>query len=188
MSSLDNNNSTINKTTNITKESKRKKIVSKELTEDEIKEFLKNSILIPKEKWEELPINSYISYYKEDDKFIKGGYVKLIFTKNDNLYMIYGTKLDKYNNDKYYKEFTINLNNIKSIYKQIDKNAIIEYQIIKNNITKLITDFNTKLDTIVIAIDKYEKKIIKLEENHYKTIKLIKSLHNIKTLDNLKNE
>ena len=30
-----------------------------------------------------------------------------------------------------------------------------------------------------------EKKIIKLEENHYKTIKLIKNLHNIKNLDNV---
>ena len=110
---------------------KKKEIEIKELSQDEINEFLKNSIQIPKEQWPTLPINSYISYYKEDGKFIKGGYIKLIFSKKDpksddiNDYLIYGTKLDN------------------------------------------------------------EKKIIKLEENHYKTIKLIKNLHNIKNLDNV---
>jgi hypothetical protein len=170
---------------------KKKEIEIKELSQDEINEFLKNSIQIPKEQWPTLPINSYISYYKEDGKFIKGGYIKLIFSKKDpksddiNDYLIYGTKLDKYTNDKYYKEFTINLSNIKDIYKKIDASAIIEYQIIKNNITKLINTTNTKIEEIVDKMLNIEKKIIKLEENHYKTIKLIKNLHNIKNLDNV---
>ncbi len=85
----------------------------KELTTEEINEYLKNSILIPKDQWKTLPVNSFISYFKEDGKFVKGGYIKLIFNKkdseNDNDYLIYGTKIDKYTNDKYYKEFTINL-------------------------------------------------------------------------------
>lgn len=172
--------------------SKKKETEIKELTQDEIKEFLKNSILIPKDQWPSLPTNSYISYYKEDGKFIKGGYIKLIFNKKDpksdemNNYLIYGTKLDKYNNDKYYKEFTINLSNIKEIYKKIDASAIIEYQIIKNNVTKLINTTNDKLEEVINKIAAIEKKINKLEENHYKTIKLIKNLHNIKNLENLK--
>ena len=62
---------------------KKKEIEIKELSQDEINEFLKNSIQIPKEQWPTLPINSYISYYKEDGKFIKGGYIKLIFSKKD---------------------------------------------------------------------------------------------------------
>lgn len=156
------------------------------LTESEIKEYLKSSISIPKDQWETLPVNSFISYIKEDGKFIKGGYVKLIFNKKNNTYMIYGTKLDKYNNDKYYKEFTINLSNIKEIYKKIDQSAILEYQIIKTNITKLIDNTNNKLEEILTRLSQSEKKIIKLEENHYKTLKLIKNLHNIKSLDNIK--
>lgn len=165
---------------------KNKKNKINELTSEEIKEFLKNSINIPKDQWETIPINSFISYYKEDNNFVKGGYVKLIFTKNNNNYLIYGSKLDKYQNDKYYKEFTINLNNIKEIYKKIDQSAIIEYQIIKNNISKLLDNSNNKIDEIINKISNLEKKIIKLEENHYKTLKLIKTLHNIKTLDNVK--
>jgi hypothetical protein len=182
-----NNTSPINSKVKNTKQNK------KNLTDEEIKEFLKNSILIPKDQWEKLPINSYISYTKEDNKFIKGGYIKLIFQKNNNTYLIYGTKIDKYNNDRYYKEFTINLSNIKDIYKKIDQSAIIEYQVIKNNIITLIDNTNKKLEDILIKMQKnenkiqqIEKKIIKIEENHYKTIKLIKNLHNIKSLDTIK--
>lgn len=170
---------------------KKKEVEIKELTQDEINDFLKNSILIPKDQWNTLPVNSYISYYKEDGKFVKGGYIKLIFSKKDpktdseNDYLIYGTKLDKYNNDKYYKEFTINLSNIKDIYKKIDPSAIIEYQIIKNNITKLINTTNIKLEEVINKMLNIEKKISKLEENHYKTLKLIKNLHNIKNLETL---
>ena len=74
-----------------------KKNTKKELTDEERKDFLKNSILIPKDQWLSLPLNSYISYIKNDDKFIKGGYIKLIFNKKNNDYLIYGSKLDKYN-------------------------------------------------------------------------------------------
>lgn len=168
------------------------KKITKDMTQEEITEFLKNTIIIPKEQWEQIPINSYISYIKEDGKFIKGGYVKLIFNKkksstdNGSIYLIYGTKLDKYNNDKYYKEFTINLSNIKEIYKKIDNSAIIEYQIIKNNINKLLLSQNSKIDELIVKINTFDKKINKLEENHYKTLKLIKNLHNIKSLDNIK--
>lgn len=159
---------------------------TKDLTDDEVKEYLKNSILVPKDQWNSLPINSYISYIKDDNKFVKGGYVKLIFDKNNNTYLIYGTKIDKYTNDRYYKEFTINLSNIKEIYKKIDQSAIMEYQIIKTHITKLIDNTNNKLEEILNRLNQTEKKIIKLEENHYKTLKLIKNLHNIKNLDTIK--
>jgi hypothetical protein len=174
---------------------KQKEMTTKEMTTEEINDFLKNSINIPKEQWQQLPINSFISYFKNDGKFVKGGYIKLIFNKNnsdnidndDNIhYLIYGTKIDKYNNDKYYKEFTINLSNIKEIYKKIDNSALIEYQIIKNNITKLLNSNNSKIDEIINKLNTFEKKINKLEENHYKTLKLIKNLHNINNLDNIK--
>lgn len=162
----------------------------KELTTEEINEYLKNSILIPKDQWKTLPVNSFISYFKEDGKFVKGGYIKLIFNKkdseNENDYLIYGTKIDKYTNDKYYKEFTINLSNIKEIYKKIDNSALIEYQIIKTNVNKLLNNNNAKIDEIINKLNTFEKKINKLEENHYKTLKLIKNLHNIKSLDNIK--
>jgi vacuolar-type H+-ATPase subunit I/STV1 len=158
---------------------KQKEMTTKEMTTEEINDFLKNSINIPKEQWQQLPINSFISYFKNDGKFVKGGYIKLIFNKNNS---------DNIDNDdnKYYKEFTINLSNIKEIYKKIDNSALIEYQIIKNNITKLLNSNNSKIDEIINKLNTFEKKINKLEENHYKTLKLIKNLHNINNLDNIK--
>ena len=160
-----------------------KKNTKKELTDEERKDFLKNSILIPKDQWLSLPLNSYISYIKNDDKFIKGGYIKLIFNKKNNDYLIYGSKLDKYNNDKYYKEFTINLNNIKEIYKKIDVSAIIEYQIIKTNLNNIIEQFKSEINDKLLELD---NKINKIDDNNKKTIKLIKNLHNISSLDDIK--
>jgi len=173
MSDIENNNK-------IKKNNKKK--IEKEITEEEKKDFLKNSILIPKEQWNSLPVNSFISYIKNDDKFVKGGYIKLIFQKKDNDYLIYSSKLDKYNNDRYYKEFTINLNNIKEIYKKIDVSAIIEYQIIKTNLNNIIEKFKSEINN---KLEELNSKINKLDENNKKTIKLIKNLHNIKNLETL---
>lgn len=176
------------------------------LTKEEIKEYLKNSILIPKDKWEEIPLNSYISYTKNDGKFVKGGYIKIIFKKknkknNDNedesnkdtefeedTFMTLANKLEKYSNDKFFKEFTINLSNIKEIYKKINDSAFIEYQIIKNNVLKLIQDFTKKLEKYDNEIENINKKITKLEDNNYKVLKLIKKLHNIDNIEPYKNK
>jgi hypothetical protein len=163
-----------------------KKNNKNELTEEEKKEYLKNSILIPKEQWLTLPVNSFISYIKNDGKFIKGGFIKLIFKKKEKDYLIYSSKLDKYNNDKYYKEFTINLENIKEIYKKIDSSAIIEYQIIKTNINNFLDKFKTDIHNIYNKIEDLNIKINKIEDNNKKTIKLIKNLHGIKSLDDIK--
>ena len=164
---------------------KSKKYIDKEITEEEKKEYLKNSILIPSEQWLTLPVNSFISYIKKDGKFIKGGYIKLIYNKKESNYLIYGSKLDKYNNDRYYKEFTIKLDNIKEIYKKVDSSAIIEYQIIKNNINSMIEKFKLDIDKIYEKINELDNKINKVEDNNKKTIKLIKNLHNIKSLDDV---
>lgn len=163
------------------------------MTDEEIKEYLKNSMAIPKEQWLTLPLNSFISYIKSDGKFVKGGYIKLIFKKKDKDYLIYGSKLDKYNNDKYYKEFTINLENIKDIYKKVDTSAVLEYQIIKNNINTILDKFkldieklNSTFEEINDKLDDMNERINKIDDNNKKTIKLIKNLHGIKSLDDIK--
>lgn len=159
------------------------------LNEGQIKEIIKNSILIPKDKWEQIPINSQICYYKNDGKFVKGGYVKLIYTKNEKNFLVYSNKLDKYNNDRYYKEFTINLSSIDKIYKKIDQSAVMEYEIIKNNINTVINELSLKLEkleNVNSKLEEIEKKIVRLESNHYKIVQLIKKLHNINTIDSVK--
>ena len=169
------------------KEIKDKKESFKKMTEDEIKEYLKESILIPKHDWNKLSVGSNISYYKNDGNFVKSGFIKAIYSNEGNDFIKYGTKLNTYYNDKYYKEFTVNTSNIKELYKKIDKSAIIEYKIMNKNILN-------SMNTIMENISKLENELIiinerlhKLEDNHIKTIKFIKKLHNIKSIDDIKN-
>lgn len=162
--------------------SKNKK--NNQLSKDEITDYLKGSILIPDDQWEKLHQNSQISYIKNDDKFVKSGYIKHIFRKDDDGYIIYSNKINKYANDKYYKEFTVKFSNIKELYKKIDQDAIIEYKIIKNNINKFLED-NKVPNNLNERISEIETKISNLENNNIKIIKLIKKLHKLKTIDDI---
>jgi hypothetical protein len=159
----------------------------KKMSENEITEYLKDSILIPNTDWNKLSIGSNISYYKNDGNFVKSGFIKAIYNNEGNDFIKYGTKLNTYFNDKYYKEFTVNTNNIKELYKKIDQSAILEYKIIKKNILNSMNSYMEKFTKIENDISTLSEKISKLEENHIKTIKFIKKLHNIKSLDDVKN-
>lgn len=169
------------------KESKNnKKTTYKKMSDSDILEYLKDSILIPPDDWEKLAVGSNISYYKKDGNFIKSGFIKTIYTKDDNVFILYGTKLNTYNNDKYYKEFTVNTSNIKELYKKIDQSAILEYKIIKKNILNSMNTFIEKFNNIENELNLINDKIIKLEINHTKTISFIKKLHNIKSIEDVK--
>jgi len=158
----------------------------KKMTPAEIKEYLADSILIPKTEWLKLSVGSHISYYKNDNNFVKSGFIKAIYHNEDNDFIKYGTKLTTYHSDKYYKEFTVNVNNIKELYKKIDPSAILEYQIIKKNITQSMNTFLDKFVKIENELNDILNRISKLEDNHLKTIKFIKKLHNINTLEDIK--
>lgn len=157
------------------------------MTDVEIKEYLKDSILIPKNDWGKLSVGSNISYFKNDGNFIKSGFIKAVYTNENTEYIKYGTKLNTYYNDKYYKEFTVNTTNIKELYKKIDKSAIIEYKIMNKNILNTVNNMMDKISKIENELNNFNDRIIKLEENHIKTIKFIKKLHNIKSIDDVKN-
>jgi|LauGreDrversion4_2_1035121.scaffolds.fasta_scaffold65091_1 hypothetical protein len=173
--------------TNNKSDSKNSKKTYKKMTDIEIKEYLKDSILIPKNEWSKLSVGSNISYFKNDGNFVKSGFIKTIYTNENTEYIKYGTKLNTYHNDKYYKEFTVNTTNIKELYKKIDKSAIIEYKIINQNILNTVNNIMDKISKIENELNNFNDRIIKLEENHIKTIKFIKKLHNIKSIDDVKN-
>ena len=160
---------------------------SKQLSDEEIAEYLKGSILVPKTQWKDLYDNSNISYIKNDGGFIKSGFIKLIYNKDDEDYIRYGSKLDRYNNDKYYKEFTVKFSNIKELYKKIDNSAIMEYKLIKENIKNTLLSFTDELIRLDGKVNEINEKLVKLDENHIKIVKLIKKLHNINSLDDIKN-
>lgn len=175
------------KTKDSTKDITKDKVVFKKMSDVEINEYLKDSILIPKKDWDKLSVGSNISYYKNDGNFVKSGFVKAIYSNEGNDFIKYGTKLNTYYNDKYYKEFTVNTSNIKELYKKIDKSAVLEYKIMNKNILNSINNFMETVSKLENEISNINERISKLEDNHIKTIKFIKKLHNIKTIDDIKN-
>ncbi len=148
------------------------------MTDAEIEVYLKSFILIPKQNWTTMPDNSQIAYYKNDGKFVKSGYVKLIYSKNGDDFIRYGSKLSQMPNDKYYKEFTINLSNISKIYKKISQDAIWEYRIIRAETSKKMEEFERQLADM-------SEKLEQSEKCSKKIVKLIKRLHKIKSLDDI---
>lgn len=158
---------------------------SKQMTEAEIELYLKNCIQIPRQSWMTIPDNSQICYYKKDGNFVKSGYIKLSYSKNGNDFIRYGSKLNAVPNDKYYREFTINLSNIKEIYKKVSQDAIWEYKIIRLEMAKKMEEFEQKLAKMQETVDQTDKKTERNREGSEKIVKLIKRLHKIKSLNDL---
>jgi hypothetical protein len=175
-----------NKELDTTKAEKKIPYKSKKLSDEEIAEYLKGSILIPKDQWKDLHDNSNISYIKNDGGFIKSGFIKLIYNKDDEDYIRYGTKLDRYANDSYYKEFTVKFSSIKKLYKKIDNSAIIEYKLINEKIKSTLSGFTEELKLLDEKFNELNVKMVKLEENNVKIVNLIKKLHNLKSLEDIK--
>jgi len=142
--------------------------------------YLKGSIQIPRNSWGKLPENSEISYYRTDGKFVRKCFVKAFYEKNGQQYMLCSNKLYRTPGDKYYSEFRLKLQNIKDIYKRVSGDSVIEYKLIKIKLDK-------EISTLKDLVSSLNARLEKEEESSRKIIKLIKHLHNIKSLDELKN-
>ncbi len=141
--------------------------------------YLAGSIRIPKNKWSSLPENSEISYYRKDGKFVKKSFIKIFYEKNGEQYMLCSNKLAKFAGDKYYSEYRLKLSTLSEIYKRVSQDSIIEYKLIKVRLEKELQSMKSKIESL-------ENRIKSEEESSKKIIKLIKHLHNIKSLDELK--
>ena len=142
--------------------------------------YLKGSIQIPKNSWSKIPENSEISYYRTDGKFVKKCFVKVFYEKNGEQYILCSNKLYRTPGDKYYSEFRLKLQSVKEIYKRVSGDSVIEYKLIKIKLDKEISSLKELVSSLTARLEKEE-------ESSRKIIKLIKHLHNIKSLDELKN-
>lgn len=141
--------------------------------------YLAGSIRIPKSKWASLPENSEISYFRKDGKFVKKSFIKIFYEKNNERYMLCSNKLAKFACDKYYSEYRVKLGTLAEIYKKVSQDSIIEYKLIRVKLEK-------ELDSMRQTIQSLESRLRAEEESSKKIIKLIKHLHNITSLDQLK--
>lgn len=138
-------------------------------------------ILIPNNKWKQIPDNSQISYTRKDGKHVKSAYLKVSYSKDGEDYFLCGNKLNKYANDKYYSEYRLKLSNVDTLWKKISQDSIIEYKLIRAKL-------ESELASMRSVIENLEERLKKEEESSKKIVKLIKHLHNIKNLDELKNK
>lgn len=138
-------------------------------------------IPIPKNKWISLPDNSQISYLRNDGKFVKSAFIKIIYNKEGEDYIMCANKLNKFAGDKYYSEYRLKLSNVKSLWKKISQDSIVEYKLIRAKL-------ENELDIMRNKVEELEERIKKEEESSKKIVKLIKYLHNIQNLDELKNK
>lgn len=149
------------------------------MTAEEFKQYVKGMIRIPEDKWMSIPENSQICYAKKDGTYVKSGYVRLTYSKNGGDFLRYGTKMYQAPNDKYYKEFTINLSKIARIYKMVSRDAAWEFKIMGQRITDEIA---TRDDHIAVL----NERVDKVEDSLRRIVKFVKRLHNINSLDDLK--
>lgn len=138
-------------------------------------------ILIPKNRWKQIPDNSQISYDRKDGKHVKSAYLKVSYSKDGEDYFLCGNKLNKYANDKYYSEYRLKLSNVDNIWKKISQDSIIEYKLIRAKLEAELSEMRS-------IIERLEERLKKEEDSSKKIVKLIKHLHNIKNLDELKNK
>lgn len=156
--------------------------MTKTLEDESVKEWLKGCILIPSDKWFELSDNSHISYVKKDGAFVKGGFIKLKWEKDGTKYFKYGTKLSSWNGDKYYKEFTLNLDNVESMYKRISQDAIFEYKLIKYQFEDKTQKLQSEVDSLKEELATQKAAML---DSVRKIAGLIKKLHGIKSLEDI---
>jgi len=167
-----NNNNADNKKIKLSKD---KKIY----TLEEKTELIKNTIVIPEDKWVNLEPGVFISYDKLDGTFVKGGYIQ-IFNKSKqgrNYFRII------FNQSDTSKGYTLYLDLIKTIYKKIDETSYYELHAIREAYDTIINKLSKKIDDQNLYIKQLEEKlIIKIEKNEVNTkkvLKLVKDLHKL---------
>ena len=151
----------------------------KQYTQGEIDDLIKNTIIIPKDKWMTLEPGIFISYYKTDNTFVKGGYIQVVNTsKSKRKYF----RIVFSQNDSS-KGYTLYLDTIKTIYKKIDETSYFELHAIREAYEIKINDIKKENELLKNYIQQMEKKIndrFNKCENHSKQILLkIKELHNL---------
>lgn len=153
-----NSNRYSNKTTN-------KKTNKKIYTNEEIKTLLNGYIIVPKDKWDDIPNDAHIRYFKLDNTFVRGGFVVNKWSNNEGKKFIHlSNNLNKNINN--YATWPVALESTSKIFIKPNKNTNIELSQTRDRISDIIRELNK----LVSVIKKQEQKIISLEND----IKILK--------------
>ncbi len=109
--------------------------LSKNYTKEEIEDYLRNYIEIPKLFWNNLKYDTHVRYFKTTGEFVIGGFVYKV-KKNKNLEIKNGIKTT-YSN---FVKWTVNFKEIEKLYAKPDAITLTLYY----NLIKINQQINTK--------------------------------------------
>ena len=155
----------------------------KTYTDEEKKQIINNTIVIHKDKWQNLESGIFVSYDKIDNTFVKGGYIHMVNKSNDGK-LYFRIIFSQLNPDKGY---ILYFDQIKTLYKKIDQTSYYELNAIRDsyeNIFKSMKEHTQNQDIKIAYLKKeLEKKIddqsVIFNNKCAKILGKIKELHNI---------
>jgi 3-dehydroquinate synthase class II len=109
-----------------------KKYVPRKYTPEEINDMITDYLVIKKEDWYSIPLESHVRYIKTDNAFVAGGYLKRKWKREDNIYFSIGKS--PYSEDK---KWVVNLTNVDIIYKRLNEGSRMEVELIKKSLISM---------------------------------------------------
>lgn len=129
-----------------------------QITDDKKRTLLVGYVVVPSDAWETIPYKSHIRYIKVDGTFVRGGFFKNLWTTQDGVHMM---QLENNLNRKApgYTTWAVAFNNIRVLYKKVDKSNIIEV----SSMYKKIEQQRTAINSLVDAVNELDRRVKVLE-------------------------
>lgn len=136
------------------------KIVKKTLTSEEKLKLLEGyKKYDDPHQWTTIPVGAHIRALKKDGQFLRGGFVKSIYTSDGNTYLI--LENNKFDRVKNYVSFRIKLDDLKRIFVKISSLETSQASPVQTN-TQLPQIENSRIQSEEIEL--LDKKIDLLEK------------------------
>lgn len=142
-------------------DNKKKKWKKTTYTPEQIKELVEGYIIVPPDKWDDIPIGSHIRYIKNDGVFVRGGFVTSHWLNKENKQFIHLANSFKKKNQGY-ATWPVAHESVSKIYKKVDRDSNIEMDVVRTKTSEIINEIN-KLVSVIKAqkkrIDKQDADI-----------------------------
>lgn len=141
-----------------------KKYKKKEYTQDQIKKLLIGYIQVSPSKWDDIPINSHIRYFKKDGTFVRGGFVTNHWLNKEGKPFIHLANNFK-KNAPGYATWPMAHEAVDRIFKKVDSKSGIEMDVVRGKTAEIIAQINKLVDVVKELkkrMDSYETDLRKL--------------------------
>lgn len=107
----------------------------RELTPDEIREQLKDYVLVPKEQWDNIGKGIHVRYIDTNNKYHQGAYVNCAYSKNDKKYFQLENRRYAKRNAAGHFTWPLEYEKIKFLYKRQAPTSSVETNLIRKELS-----------------------------------------------------